>query len=115
MNNIDRLKLALGNKEYLKDEEYSTLLLENELEPNEPYESKNKESVRNLLMTQLAILKILSNDIDLFRSIETEFSTTTEAYGNLKDRIQDVENEINKLPISQEEDTPQITQMFYNV
>jgi len=74
MTNIGRLKLELSNKSYFSDSEYSVFLEENGLVATVTYNKQTDEL--NLLQTVIAILQALTNNIDLFRSIETEFSTT---------------------------------------
>lgn len=91
MINRERLKMELANRQYLSDEQYSVLLEENGLDDMEAYQPKNQ---RALLNTVLDVLEILSNDIDLFRKVETEFVTTGAAYDALSARILAVKNKI---------------------
>jgi len=94
MSNIERLKLELANRQYLEDEQYTVLLDENGLAAMVEYEAANR---RALLSTVLDILEILANDIDLFRRVETEFTTTSAAYDALSARILKVKNKIAKI------------------
>lgn len=94
MTNLGRLTLELSNRYYLSDDEYSTLLAENGLDAQSEYDVSNR---RALLMTVLDVLEILANDVDLFRKIETEFSTTSEAYTALSDRISRVKAKISDI------------------
>ena len=110
MTNIERLKLELANKSYFADDEYSIFLEENALTPSETYTSAEK---LRLLQTVLAIFESLQNNIDLYRNIETEFSTTSSAYENIKTRIDELHKQIAQLPTY----TPQvksITYLFHN-
>lgn len=112
ITNLDRLKLAMANKQYLSDEQYSILLEENGLIPNETYTSSPQDKY-SLLKTQLDILNTLSNNIDIFRSVETEFSNTSEAYTALSERIAKVERELSSTSFY-EAPVNQITYMYYN-
>lgn len=91
MSNIERLKLELANRQYLQDEQYFVLLDENGLAAMVEYEAANR---RALLSTVLDVLEVLSNDLDLFRRVETEFATTGAAYDALSARILAVKNKI---------------------
>ena len=93
ITNLERLKLALGNKQYLTEEQYSILLEENGMTYNVPYNSTPQEKYA-LLKTELEVLNTLANNIDMFRSVETEFSSTTDAYTALFERINKVEKEL---------------------
>ena len=91
MTNIERLKLELGGRQYLEDEQYFVLLDENGLTAMVEYEAANR---RALLSTVLDILEILANDIDTFRRTDTEFATTTAAFEALSSRILEIKNKI---------------------
>ena len=66
-----------------------------------------------LLQTVLSIFESLQNNIDLYRSIETEFTTTSSAYENIKTRIDELHKQIAKLP-SYQPTTKSITYLFHN-
>ena len=101
---IDRLLLELANKEYLTKEEYKQFLVENNLEPNSLY---NKASMqKSLLLTVLDVLEVVSNDIDIMRKVETEFTTTSDAYKYLEQRIAQVKDRIAAIPDPEEEYSP---------
>lgn len=91
MSNLERLRLELANRQYLPDEQFRVLLAENGLEAMVDYGAANR---RALLATVLDILEILANDIDLFRKVETEFTTTSAAYDALSSRILEIKNKI---------------------
>ena len=103
MTTLERLKLELANKQYFTDTEYTTLLEENSLGATDTY---NKEEMqRNLLLTVLDILNMLTNDIDLFRKLEdsaTGFSQSA-AYELLAKRIKALKERIEGIPLPQEE------------
>ncbi len=111
MTNIERLKLELSHKSYFTDEEYSTFLEENSLSPTDTYNRKEDELY--LLQTVIAIFQALTNNIDLFRSIETEFVNTTSAYKNLKDRIDELYKRISLIP-SYQPTANAITYLYHN-
>ena len=91
ISNLDRLKLELSNRQYLTENQYSLLLAENGLEAGAEYSPKSR---RALLSTVLDVLEILANDVDLFRRIESEFTTVSAAYEALSDRLLKVKNKI---------------------
>lgn len=103
MTTLERLKLELANKQYFTDEEYTTLLSENSLTAIETYNKATMQ--RNLLLTVLDILNMLTNDIDLFRKLEdstTGFSQSS-AYKLLEQRINALKERIEGIPLPQEE------------
>lgn len=103
MTTLERLKLELANKQYFTDEEYTTLLNENNLTSTEPYNKATMQ--RDLLLTVLDILNMLTNDIDLFRKLEdstTGFSQSS-AYKLLEQRINALKERIEGIPLPQEE------------
>lgn len=113
ISNLDRLNLAMGNKLYLSEEQYKILLEENGLDYTTNYNPQDNANKLALLRTQLDILNTLANNIDLYRSVETEFSNTTDAYKNLESRIQAVENQISQIP-EYEPEVSQITYLYHN-
>ena len=101
MQVLDRLKMELSNKSYFPDEQYTQFLTENSLTSTDEY---NKSTMQKpLLLTVLDILEAVSNDIDIMRSIETEFSNEGSAYKYIADRIQQVKDKIASIPESDEE------------
>ncbi len=79
MTNLERLKLELAHKDYFTDTDYTYYKAENQLE---------------LLQTDLAIFQALINNIELYMKIQTEFTTVSSAYKNLRDRIDELEKRI---------------------
>ena len=101
MQVLDRLKMELSNKQYFPDEQYTQFLAENSLTPTDEYDKLTMQ--KNLLLTVLDILEAVSNDIDVMRSIETEFSNEGSAYKYIADRIQQVKDKIAAIPEPDEE------------
>lgn len=107
---LDRLKLELNNKDYFEDNEYIIYLNENNLNENDSY---NKETMqKNLLLTVVAVLEAVSNDIDKMRKIQTEFETTDGAYTYLSKRIQDLKEKINIIPDTSDNETNNVSKLF---
>lgn len=103
MTTLERLKLELANKQYFTDTEYTTLLSENSLSATDPY---NKETMqRNLLLTVLDVLTMLTNDIDLFRKLQDDATGFTQdsAYELLAQRIKALKERIEGIALPQEE------------
>lgn len=111
MTNLERLKLELAHKSYFTDEEYIVLLDENGLVANDTYNKATNQL--ELLQTVISILQALTNNIDLYRNIETEFTTTSSAYKNINDRIDELNKRIAQMP-SYEPTAQTITYLFYN-
>ncbi len=88
------MSLELSRQPYLSERDYITLLEENGLDAGEEYTPQDS---RKLLCAVLSVLQILANDIDLFRSIQTEFATTGAASEALAKRMAAVKGEIAKL------------------
>ena len=96
MQVLQRLKMELSNQEYFSDEQYIQFLTENDLTPTDEYNKADMQ--KQLLYTVLDILEAVSNDIDIMRSIETEFSNEGSAYKYIADRIQQVKDKIASIP-----------------
>ena len=92
---LDRLKVELG-KPYFDDEIFTQYLMENNLVATDQFMHTTMK--RDLLLTVYDILQALSNDLELFRRIDTEYATTGEAYASLQKRLLDVEKRINAIP-----------------
>ena len=101
MQVLDRLKMELSNKQYFPDEQYTQFLVENNLTPTDEYIKTDMQ--KQLLYTVLDILEAVSNDIDVMRSIETEFSNEGSAYKYIADRIQQVKDKIASIPDPEED------------
>ena len=104
MTVLERLKLELSNKEYLTDDEYKVFITENELLPTETYDKATMQ--KSLLLTVLDILEVVSNDVDIMRKVETEFTTTSDAYKHLQTRIASIKDRILSIPEPEEEYSP---------
>lgn len=103
MNNsittLERLKIELNNRLYYNDATLSMYLNENDLNATNTYNKKTMH--KKLLYTVYDILDSLSNNIDLFHSVETEFATTGDAYSELEKRLKFLKNRIDSIPNSQ--------------
>ena len=104
MTILERLKLELANKEYLTDTEYIVFLTENNLVSTETYSKEDMQ--KKLLLTVLDILEVVSNDVDIMRKVETEFTTTSDAYKYLEKRIAQIKDRIAGIPDPEEEYSP---------
>lgn len=93
---LERLKIELNNKDYYTDDVFTMYLDENNLTATDTYSKTTMQ--KQLLQTVYDIMQSLSNNIDLFRSVETEFATTGEAYKYLKQRMDDIEVRILAIP-----------------
>lgn len=94
MTVLERFKTEIG-KEYFDNAVYTMYLDENGLNATDQYVKSTMQ--RALLMTLLDCLQVLSNDIDLYRRVDSEFATTSDAFLNIRQRIEDVEKRINSL------------------
>lgn len=92
----DRLMIELAHQQYLSEDELKVLLNENGLNYCDVYD-KNVH-YRQLLCTVLAVFEAMLGDIDLFRSVEAEFGTTSQAYQYLERRIQRLQQRIDSIP-----------------
>ena len=96
VTNYERLMIYLNHKQYYPEEEMSVYLSENGLEPTDWY---NKDTdYRKMHCAILEILESLTNNIDVFRTVETEFATTSEAYNFLERRIQKLKQKFAEIP-----------------
>lgn len=110
MTMIERLKLGLNNKPYLTDQEYHTLLQENSLSSDQTY-NKDEHEI-SLLSTILDVLYILSNDINLYMKIETEFMDRSEAFSNLERQIERLETRIANMKLMADDLNRRVKIMF---
>jgi hypothetical protein len=101
MQVIDRLKMELSNQQYLTDAQYIQLLAENNLTSTKEYEKADMQKA--LLLTVLDVLDAVANDIDLMRSISTEFSNIGQAYQFIETRIGQVKDKIAAIPDANED------------
>ncbi len=92
MTVLERLKLELNNKEYLTDAEYIQFLTENNLISTDAYDKATMQKA--LLLTVIDILEVVANDVNIMRRVETEFTTTSDAYKHLQERIQNIKDRI---------------------
>lgn len=111
MTNLERLNLELSNKPYFSSAEYGIFLDENGLTATDNYDATEKKA---LLGAVLDVLNALSNDIDLFRKIETEFATQGAAFEALTVRIEQVKSRIAETSATDGSYTDQtINYLFY--
>ena len=96
LNILERFLMELNHKQYYADDELKVILHENGLDYCERYD-KNRH-YRQLLCAVLDVLESLTNNIDIFRTVETEFATTSEAYKYLERRIQRLQQRIDSIP-----------------
>ena len=109
---LDRLKVELSNKQYYSDDTYAMYLDENGLDATAAY---NKDTMRRALyQTVYDVLNSLANNIDLFRSVETEFATTSQAYKYLQERLNDIQAKIVSIPDNSDEETSNIHFLFHD-
>lgn len=109
--NYERLLVELNNKEYYDKSTYCKLLNENGLNANDTY-NKNTDHAQ-LLETAYAVLYTLYNNIDLFRKIETEFVTQSEAANALQNRLTNLRKEIDRVKADMKYEESDFTFMFY--
>ncbi len=96
VTNYERLMMYLNNKQYYSKYEMCIYLSENGLDGSALY-NKNTD-YRKMHCALLEILESLTNNIDVFRTVETEFATTSEAYRYLERRIQKLKQKIDEIP-----------------
>ena len=96
VTNYERLMMYLNHKQYYPEYELRVYLSENGLDGNAIY-NKN-EDFKKILCAVLDILESLINNVDLFRSVETEFATVSGAYDALERRIQRLKQRIDEIP-----------------
>ena len=96
MTVLERFLMELNHKMYYSEAELRVILHENGLEACDTYD-KNRH-FRQLLCAVLDVLESLANNIDVFRTVETEFATTSEAYKYLERRIQRLQQRIDSIP-----------------
>ncbi|WP_455714123.1 hypothetical protein [Anaerosporobacter sp.] len=106
MTILERLKLELSNKEYLADGEYTQFLKENGFDVIIMPDYDKATMQKELLFTVVDILEVVANDVDIMRKVETEFTTTSDAYKYLQERIQNIKDRIASIPDIEEEYSP---------
>lgn len=112
MTNLERLKIELSNKQYYEDTVLSMYLSENELGAGADYNKKYNQ--KQLLQTVYDVLQSLANNIDLFRKVETEFTTTGQAYRYLEKRMNDIEKRILTIPDTEGKKDSCFNFMYHN-
>lgn len=96
INTLNRLKIELNNKEYYSDDILTMYLEENGLMATDTYAKATMQ--KQLLQTVYDVLQSLSNNLDLFRSVESEFATVGEAYKYLSKRMEDIQARMLSIP-----------------
>ena len=109
---LNRLQIELNNKQYYTDDVLTMYLDENGLTATATYQKSTMQ--KQLLQTVYDILQSLSNNVDLFRSVETEFATVGDAYKYLKQRMDDIQVRILSIPDSTVRKNSAINFMFSN-
>lgn len=109
--NYNRLLMELNNRMYYDKYTYMKLLNENGLDPEENYD-KNTDHAK-LLETVYSILQTLYNNIDVFRKVETEFTTVGEAASALQARLKTLRAEIDRVKAEMNYQDSDFTFMFY--
>ena len=114
MTNLERLNVELNEKEYFSDWQriYAMILEEHDLNPYEYYESVNDRAA--MLECVYDVFQKLSNNIDLFRKVETEFASTTAAYQYLQLRLKDIREEIDRAKHTSGTADSIVSYMFFN-
>ena len=112
MTVLQRFKIELNNKNYYDDDTFAMYLDENGLTATDTYD---KTTMRKALyQTVYDILDSLANNIDLFRNVETEFATTSEAYKYLQERLNDIQAKIISIPDDTTEEESNIHFLFHD-
>ena len=112
MTVLERLKTELNNKEYYSDDTFTMYLDENGLKATDTFAKTTMK--KQLYQTVYDILDSLANNIDLFRSVTTEFSTTSEAYKYLQERLNDIQAKIISIPDNTDEEESNIHFLFHD-
>lgn len=111
--NYDRLLVELNNNMYYDKYTYQRFLNENGLNADDDY-NKNTDHAQ-LLETVYAILQTLYNNIDVYRKIETEFVTQSEAASALQARLKVLRAEINRIKAEMHYEDSDFSFMYYTM
>ncbi|MFU0833764.1 MAG: Phage protein [Oscillospiraceae bacterium] len=109
---LDRLKMELNNKNYYPDDTLLIYLSENSLDGTATYNKTTMQ--KKLYQTVYDVLDSLANNLDLFRSIETEFATTGQAYTYLQKRLDALQSKILSIPDAAGTTDSQFNFMFHD-
>ena len=109
---LNRLQIELNNKQYYTDDVLAMYLDENGLTATAVYQKSTMQ--KQLLQTVYDILQSLSNNVDLFRSVETEFATVGDAYKYLSKRMEDIQVRILAIPDGAATNNSAINFLFSN-
>ena len=123
MNNLERFKFNINEKQYFSTPEkteqiYENLLEENGLDPAEDYDKASDEIP--MLEAVYSLLQMLANNIEIYCKVETEFATTTAAYQYLQKRLADLRAEIDRIKLDTHYEDAEgnvsslVSYMFYN-
>ena len=123
MNNLERFKFNINEKQYFSTPEkteqiYENLLEENGLDPVEDYDKASDEIP--MLEAVYSLLQMLANNIEIYCKVETEFATTTAAYQYLQKRLADLRAEIDRIKLDTHYEDAEgnvsslVSYMFYN-
>lgn len=109
--NYDRLLVELNDRMYYPQETYEKFLNENGLLAEDTFD-KNTDHAQ-LLETVYSILQTLLSNIDMYRKVETEFVTSSEAATSLRNRLKDLRAEINRIKAEMHYEDSDFSFMFF--
>lgn len=107
----DRLLVELNNRMYYDKYTYTRFLDENGLNAFDTFD-KNTDHAQ-LLETVYSVLQTLLSNIDMYRKIETEFTTVGEAANALQNRLKNLRAEINRIKAEMHYNDSDFTFMYY--
>ncbi|MCD8297929.1 MAG: hypothetical protein LUC88_10190 [Prevotella sp.] len=102
----------MNNKPYFDNTTLTNLLAENGLDAVDEYDKTNDQIP--MLETMYDIFEALSNDIETYQKIETEFVTVSAAYANLESRMEKLKKKIDDLKVENGTASKITGYMFYN-
>lgn len=96
MNNIQRLCMEIKSVE-LNQNELSVYLLENGLEPFQPYVATSNNNKRAIYVTALHILESIANNPTMMADLRIDDMTASDFYDNLLARIDQLERKVRQM------------------
>lgn len=113
ITNMQRLKMDIQGID-LTDTDLTVYLLENNLKPNDMYDTSDKDNLRAIYDTALNILEGIANNPTLMRTIKMDDMSVSEFHDNLMKRIDQLENKIRNLKTDIANRNKSSVFMFYN-
>lgn len=112
ITNLERLKMDIDGIT-IADSKLTIYLLENGLTPTDTYNTNNPTNLKGIYSTALNILEGLANNPSMMKSIKIDDMTVSEFHENLMKRIDQLDNKIRNISVTDDAGTNNNTTFLF--